>query len=157
MKVFFWSSLLPFLVYFQVLYIIFWRGNRLMYVIKDAEVLQVWTTAHGFVPCSKLSSFFSALFLIIPYILSFALCSPLNWHFYTGTYINSRPCWLRSNTLLSATLSSSNMVLWNSSQWAFIFATLNNVVPSKLCCSIPYPSPVHFCKYRAVQIQAQIP
>ena len=30
------------------------------------------------VPCSKLSLLFSALFLIIPYILSFALCLPLH-------------------------------------------------------------------------------
>lgn len=52
------------------------------------------------VPSSKLSLLFSAFCLIIPYILSLALCSPLHWHFYTTIYINSKPCSLSGNSLL---------------------------------------------------------
>lgn len=114
------------------------------------------------VPCSKLSSLFSSLFLVIPYILSLTLCSPLYWHFYTTTYVNSKPCSLRGNSLSSATLSSTNLVLWNPSvalcnELSF-FATLNNAVPSKPLPFRSLPSfPVYFCKYQPVQAPAQIP
>ena len=103
-------------MYAWVLHIMFWRGNRTVYIIQDAGALQAWTVAQGFLfLVLNPSLLFSALFLIIPYILSFALCLPLHWHFYTTTYVNSKLCSLRGNSLSSATVLPTNLVLWNPS------------------------------------------
>lgn len=94
----------------------------------------------------------SVLFLVILYIHFLSHCSPLHEQFFIQLLILA----LRGNSL--SPVSSTNLVLWNPSvspQWAFIFATLVNLGPSK---PLPFCSfPVHLSRHQVMQTSTQIP